>query len=65
MHLPSVFSNPSVVVILLLCITFVLTLIILRFTPNKKIKLIGNFFKQVLPHLPKFNPHSDGKNDEV
>lgn len=31
---------------------FIVTLLILRFTPNDKIKEIGNFYKKVLSILP-------------
>lgn len=31
---------------------FILAMLILRFTPNEKIKVMGDFFKKVLPRLP-------------
>lgn len=44
---------------------FIIVMIILRFTPNNKIKVMGDFFAKILPRLPitTILKHWSKKND--
>ena len=44
--------NMKELCLLIIVIWFIATLLILRFTPNDKISVMGNFFKKILSVLP-------------
>ena len=42
----------SEISLMIIVVWFILTLLVLRWTPNNKIREIGNFFKQILSVIP-------------